>query len=180
MDTQIICLEFLKSLVKNEVLITAPCMVMHGTHHVLLSTPHAFHNSFAPYPYSYCHIIPAPNPYTHVSEPPLISTYPSPHHLSHANSPPSRTHPSLMHPWLPFTITVSITGRANHFIPISCPMHAPITPIPHYHLFLSLQTLPYPFSNSTNQPISLIVSPSLPLVPVMHEFIPIYLHEPLR
>ena len=49
MDTQIICLEFLKSLVKNEVLITAPCMAMHGTHHVLLSTPHAFHTP--PYPY---------------------------------------------------------------------------------------------------------------------------------
>ena len=51
----------------------------------------------------------------------LISTYPSPHNLSHANSPPSRTHPSLMHPWLPFTIIVSFTGHANHFIPISCP-----------------------------------------------------------
>ena len=49
MDTQIICLEFLKSLVKNEVLITAPCMAMHGTHHVLLSTSHAFHTP--PYPY---------------------------------------------------------------------------------------------------------------------------------
>ena len=43
------------------------------------------------------------------------------HFLSHANSPPSRTHPSLMHPWLPFTITISITGHANHFMPISCP-----------------------------------------------------------
>ena len=52
-------------------------------------------------------------------------------------------------------------------------------PLSHSTKPISLNPIPsYPFPNSTSQPISFIVSPSLPLVLVMHEFIPIYLYEP--
>ena len=60
---------------------------------------------------------------------PLFTPISSPPHLYISITPQSipcklttfTYHPSLMHPWLPFTIIVSFTGHANHFIPISCP-----------------------------------------------------------
>ena len=113
-DTQIICLEFLKSLVKNEMLITAPCMAMHGTHHALLSIPRTFHTP--PYP------VPIPSI---LIEPILIKphTPPCTHPIFHTSSC------ICDHLSYPFTLLLNLHISHTHHM-YTHPFHLPYSIIP--------------------------------------------------